>query len=268
LPAGVLAAAEPPPSVKIVRVPLKPVQIASQPGGAANPQSELDSLYRQGRYQEVISAAAKAIQAAPRAKALYVTLANAHYQLGQYAQAAEAAQRHLDLCPHCSWALGRLASCRVALGAPEEAIQVLDQALQAHPTVPGPCNELAWIYVSGPDQVRNPEKALPLAQKAVALAPTNRNYQNTLGVVYYRLGTFDKAVNTLLGASQPGTAKSTEALNQLFLAMSYHQLGEFARAKKCFAQAPRPSPAERLDRHTIEQLQATRAEAAALLGIE
>src|SRR2546422_502251 len=49
-------------------------------------------------------------------------------------------------------------------------------------------NNLAWYYATGPTNTRSPEKALPLALKAVELSKTNHNEMNTLGVVYYRLG--------------------------------------------------------------------------------
>src|SRR5262249_6440060 len=49
------------------------------------------------------------------------------------------------------------------------------------------CHELARQLVTGPAKDRDPAKALPLARKALALAPAQGAYLSTLGAVYYRL---------------------------------------------------------------------------------
>lgn len=67
-------------------------------------------------------------------------------------------------------------------------------------------NESAWNYVTSQDNLKiDPEKALPLALKAVEL--TNRDkfeYLDTLAAVYARLGQFDKAI----GAQEEAISKS------------------------------------------------------------
>ena len=65
----------------------------------------------------------------------------------------------------------RLANCRTAEGGDEEAIKLLERAVQANPSHPVLCNNLAWYYVVGPERLRNAERALPLAERAVAVAP-------------------------------------------------------------------------------------------------
>jgi tetratricopeptide (TPR) repeat protein len=247
-----------------LRVELPPVQPTSS---AADSLMRVDALIRRGRYQEAVSAADAAIKADPRAKALYLILSDAHYRLGHYQQAADAARRHLDLCADCGQALFRLANCRAAEGAHEEAIQLLERAVQVNPSQPWLCNNLAWLYVTGPERVRNAEKALSLAQRAVAVTPDNEAYQHTLSVVYYRLGKFDQAVDILQAVTKPATSKRMEALTQLFLAMSYHRLGDAAKAKECFARAPRLTSDDRLPSHLTKEVESIRAEAAALLGI-
>jgi tetratricopeptide (TPR) repeat protein len=227
----------------------------------------LESLYREGKYKEAIAAGIATVKAAPNVKSTYLTLSDAYYRVGEFDQAAAAARRHLDLCPDCPMAVTRLAKSQVAAGDHGAAVQTLERALQANSNRAALYDSLAWLYLTGPVGVRNAEKALPLAQKAVALAPTNTIYQLTLGAIYYRLGKFDQAVE-ILSAMKPGTAKSTSALTQLFLAMSYHRLGKADLAAASYRQAPPPSPDDRIDPQMVKEIESIRAEAAALLGVK
>jgi WD40 repeat protein/serine/threonine protein kinase/Flp pilus assembly protein TadD len=261
---GGLTTSQPPPPVRVVRAPIKPVTRTSAPVSLSGPEM----LYSLGRYEDAITASEAAVKATPEAKAPYLTLASAYYQVGRYEKAAEAARRHLELCPDCGTALGRLAASRFAAGAPDEAIEILEQALQNVPNQPILSNNLAWYYVTGPEPLRDAAKALPLAQRAVALAPKNLNNQQTLGVVYYRLGKFEKAADTLRAVSTPNAPKVAEAINQYFLAMTYHRLGDAAKAKECFEKAPQPSQQAHLPPHSVKQLESIRAEAAALLALK
>src|SRR5205814_66240 len=116
----------------------EPLRIEVPPGqptaDASDPLARVDTLVRRGRYQEAIAAAEAALKADPQAKALYLILSDAHYRLGHYGPAADAARRHLDLCPECGQALLRLANCRAVEGAHEEAIQLLERAVQVNPS--------------------------------------------------------------------------------------------------------------------------------------
>ncbi|HYV32999.1 MAG TPA: tetratricopeptide repeat protein, partial [Candidatus Binatia bacterium] len=97
-------------------------------------------------------------------------------------------------------------------------------------------NNLAWFYVTGPTNFHSPEKALPLALKAVELGKTNYAQLNTLGVVYYRLGQLTNAIATL----ETGIKADSEggsAYDFFSLAMSYQRLGDPARAQEYFAKA-------------------------------
>jgi len=97
------------------------------------------------------------------------------------------------------------------------------------------CNNLAWYYATGPTNFRSPEKALPLALKAVELGKTNHNELNTLGVVYYRLGRLTNAITTLETGIKADTAGGS-AYDFFFLAMSHQQLGDLAKAREYFVR--------------------------------
>src|SRR5262249_40279586 len=59
------------------------------------------------------------------------------------------------------------------------------------------CNDLAWQAASGLPQKPSPDLLLRLAHKAVEIEPYNVLYQNTLGVVLYRLGSYEEAIRCL-----------------------------------------------------------------------
>jgi tetratricopeptide (TPR) repeat protein len=107
-------------------------------------------------------------------------------------------------------------------------------SLEMRPGQPGICNELAWLDVTGPEEVRDPHEALRLAREAVAREPANWNFVNTLGVAQYRLGQYEEAIPTLERSLQHNSAP---AFDLIFLAMSHARLRQPAKAKDCFERA-------------------------------
>jgi serine/threonine protein kinase/WD40 repeat protein len=97
-------------------------------------------------------------------------------------------------------------------------------------------NNLAWIYVSGPAGVRSPEKALPLALRAIELQPNEPYPLNTVGFAYYRLGQLDRAVEFLTAAERANPEGPT-AFDHFMLAMCHQKLGHTTKARERFDQA-------------------------------
>jgi serine/threonine protein kinase/WD40 repeat protein/Flp pilus assembly protein TadD len=148
-----------------------------------------------------------------------------------------------------------------------KAVADLEKSLEMDSNHSAALNELAWIYVTGPSEVRAPEKAMPLAQKAVRISPKDRNYRNTLGVVHFRLGQFDAAVDELQRAIQDNQGDAI-ADDLFFLAMSYHRLGDAAKARDNYDQALRWWRSQKeLTPFRVTELTNFRAEADALLDI-
>ena len=114
----------------------------------------------------------------------------------------------------------------------------LQQILKTNPDQADLSMELAWVQVMGPTKLRNATKALPLARRAVALAPDEPLCLNTLGVVYYRLGQWQEAADTLQASAQTNP-EGPAAYDLFFLAMAYRQTGQPAKAKDCYDQAVR-----------------------------
>jgi tetratricopeptide (TPR) repeat protein len=118
------------------------------------------------------------------------------------------------------------------------AVSDMATALRIEPEQAQACNALAWIYVVGPQELRAPDKALPLAQRAVRLAPIDWKLRNTLGVVYYRLGQFDASIETLERSIEDSKQEAT-AYDLFFLAMNYQQIGQATRARSYYDRAVR-----------------------------
>jgi WD40 repeat protein/tetratricopeptide (TPR) repeat protein len=192
-----------------------------------------------------------------------------HENLGEYPEAVAdftAALRRVPGDPHLH---ARRGLNQLRLGQFDEAIADLRTVLASRPATADEIvasRALAWVLATGPESVRDPAQALPLAERAIELARESFDPVNTLGVVYYRLGQYEKAREALKRAAALHKQDPT-AENRFFLAMSHHRLGETAAARACYDQGvaqlkARPAAAG----HPREQLDALRAEADALLN--
>jgi tetratricopeptide (TPR) repeat protein len=152
----------------------------------------------------------------------------------------------------------------VGMGAPNEAVTAWEQAVQLGAKHAAVANDIAWFLATTPHtSIPHPEKAVELAQKAVALEPQNGSIRNTLGVAYYRMGQWQEAVVTLKKAMQ--LRSGGDSGDWFFLAMAQQQLGDAVAARKWYDRAVQWMDK---NRPQDEELRHFRAEAAALLGIE
>ena len=117
-----------------------------------------------------------------------------------------------------------------------------------------------------PNYARGP--ALTLARRAVKLAHDEPLCLNTLGVVYYRLGQWKEAADTLRASARANPAGPI-AYDLFFLAMTYQQTSQPEKAKDCYDRAVRWWCAQsKLASHEAAELLAICAEAEVLLGIQ
>ena len=86
-------------------------------------------------------------------------------------------------------------------------------------------NDLAWKFVSGALKLRDPDAALPLAKLAVATAPQESTYHNTLGLTYYRLGRDVEAIAELRESLRLGNGKS-DGFDLYVLSLAHHRQGQ------------------------------------------
>ena len=75
-------------------------------------------------------------------------------------------------------------------------------------------------------------RALQQAKAACAAMPDNVEYLNTLGIAHYRVGEYQKCLNTLERCNKVRNQSMPEDL--AFLAMAQHQLGQKERAQATF----------------------------------
>jgi serine/threonine protein kinase/WD40 repeat protein len=147
------------------------------------------------------------------------------------------------------------------------AIEQYRRLLAARPDDAHVCNGLAWYYATAPDPLRDVKAAVPLAEKAVKLAPKDPMNANTLGVVYYRAGRYREAAD-VLRANLAHSEDSCLAFDLYFLAMSHQQQGEAARARDYYDWAARWTRTQQgLFAEHLEELAGFRAEAKELLEI-
>jgi uncharacterized protein HemY len=115
--------------------------------------------------------------------------------------------------------------------------------------------------------MRDPARALALAQEAVRLAPEVWNYWSTLGMAQYRAGHWKDALAALHKASN--LREGAASKDWFFLAMAHQQLGSKDVARKWYdrALAWTQSDGKALVGQN-DEMHRFRAEAAELLGLE
>jgi serine/threonine protein kinase/WD40 repeat protein len=146
-----------------------------------------------------------------------------------------------------------------------QAIAQYRRAIASNPRDPRAHNNLAWIYVTAPEALRDAKEAVRLAEEAVRLDPRNPVYQNTLGAACYRAGRYRQAVDRL----EPNLLRQEDpflAHDLYLLAMACHKLGESEKARLYYQWALRwtRSHKQQVAPHA-EELDSFRAEAEAVL---
>jgi WD40 repeat protein/Tfp pilus assembly protein PilF len=147
-----------------------------------------------------------------------------------------------------------------------KAVDLLRQVIRAEPKSALAHNDLAWMLLTGPKDLRDPKEALLLARKAMELAPAQSLYRNTLGAALCRNGQFAEAARELQ-KSLAGTSSKHIGFDLFFLAMCYHRLGDDARAKDCLAVARRwiEEHSSQFSRRQVAELTHCEAETRAFL---
>jgi WD40 repeat protein/serine/threonine protein kinase len=97
-------------------------------------------------------------------------------------------------------------------------------------------NNLAWALAVCPDtRLRNPRRAVALAQAAVRAKPRDVRFHNTLGVAYYRVGDWNSALAELERSIE--IRNGGDGFDWFFLAMTCRQRGEYDRARAWLQKA-------------------------------
>ncbi len=254
------------------------------PGGGGVPLSRGMLYARLGEHEKALSDFNVVIERVPglaelnpQSEAFWEQLGYAHYHraliyqtldqrqraLNDFRDAVEAFTKAIEIQPLAGRYRRRRARCYTAIKDFDSALEDLAKLVEMHPVDPWDLKSLAWFYVAGPQDLRNPEKALPLAQKAVEAKPESHVYLNTLGVVYYRLRQLEQAAETLGKATQANEDGGT-ACDFFFLAMAHWQLDHKDEARQWYEKAVEWMEKNRPDN---DELRRFRAEAEELLGL-
>jgi len=230
---------------------------ADESAWSSRGQVELDS----GQVDAAIADFNKALELAPEH---WQALANRGIARGRKAATATAVDdlsQALRIAPGETRFLKERARLYQALGFAKKALADFEQIVEIDPAEPTAHNDLAWFLGTALDaSIRDPQRAVESARRAIQLGPGAGGYWNTLGVAQYRRGDWMAAIEAL--------TKSTELSNGgdkndwFFLAMAHWRLGDKSAARSWYDKAVRwtnkngPKDAE---------LSRIRGEAAALL---
>lgn len=119
-------------------------------------------------------------------------------------------------------------------GAYGKAVDVYERTLAKVPDNWAAANNLAFLASEFPGEEEDLERALSLSLHALKLKPSESEILDTLGWLYYKLGNFDRARDTLESAA--AKAPESPAINY-HLGMVHYKTGSVAQAKERIARA-------------------------------
>ena len=117
--------------------------------------------------------------------------------------------------------------------SPSRMHEVLAVA-QTYPENADELNKLAWDLVKPPGgEMSGHRRALRYSEEVCQLEPDNGDFLNTLGVAYYRMGNFEKALDVLAHSDKINAVKhkGSRPKDLAFLAMAHQQLGHAKEAE-------------------------------------
>lgn len=129
-----------------------------------------------------------------------------------------------------------LAGIEVKKGDDENAINDYQKVVAADPNNAQALNNLAYLLT---DYKKQPDAALSFAQKAQQLAPTNPNYNDTVGWIFYQKGMYSLALKKFEEASANPSAGPVCSYH---LAMVYARLGQPDRGRIALSAALKRNP--------------------------
>jgi serine/threonine protein kinase/Flp pilus assembly protein TadD len=229
-------------------------------------------------YSKVIELRAKFIEVSPQWFALvFNNRGDAYNQLHQYQNALADLSRAIEL--ESKWAAPwtNRGLVHYRLGNWDKAFGDYSKALELEPKAPWVQDQLAWVLAICPETtLRNPQRAVELATRALNAAPENGNFWTTQGAALYRSGEWKAAALALQEAEKllQGAAGFNSRLGRTFLfqAMAQQQSGNGKEARLAYDRALQWLETNRKalneDSALADELRRFRAEAAALLVIE
>jgi tetratricopeptide (TPR) repeat protein len=166
----------------------------------------------------------------------HCNLANAYHHTGQLDEAVAAYRTTIELEPKYAAAHYGLGNALGQQGKFDEAIACFEKSIELDPNMADAHNSCAWLLATTPDSnLRDADRAVTLAKKAVELEHKNASYWNTLGVALYRAGHWKEALAALDHSMNLSGGGSP--CDWLFVAMSHWQLDDKDEARKSYDKA-------------------------------
>jgi tetratricopeptide (TPR) repeat protein len=166
-----------------------------------------------GRVDDAIAAYRKALELQPNGPAIANALGNAYLAKGDLDNSIFYFQKSVDLAPTLARGHNNLANALIRKGRLTEAVAEYGKTIDLQPTNAIALNNLAHVLAASPDDsIRNGERALSLAQKAVELSGGNSpDFLETLSISYANLGRFPDAIAAAQKALQLPNSSSAKA---------------------------------------------------------
>jgi tetratricopeptide (TPR) repeat protein len=148
---------------------------------------------------------------------------------------AELILKQLLKCdPEHKIAMQLLGLCKYRLEETEEAIEIIQTAIEIDPNSAENWNNLGLAYSA----LENFERSIECFEKAIELAPTQFLFNNNLALQYRHIGDYDKAVMYLKKALE--IEEVPRVLSNL--GGVYGEMKELQKARECFERALEISP--------------------------
>jgi predicted O-linked N-acetylglucosamine transferase (SPINDLY family) len=146
--------------------------------------------FLEGRLEEALVSARRAVAFAPRVPANHNNMAAILVALGQPQEALTSCDKALVLKPDYPEALNNRGNALSALQQHDEAILAYDQALAFRPNYPEALNNRAKVLL----RLRRIDDAIASCDQALIIAPTYADAYNTRGCAFDLLGRFEEAL--------------------------------------------------------------------------
>jgi tetratricopeptide (TPR) repeat protein len=255
------------------------------------------ALQQRNRLDDAIAMYRKALQVNPGAHQAHNNLGVALARKGLHAEALAEFQKAVELktdMPEVYYHLGLLQAHKEQTG---EAIKMFGQAIAMKENFPSAhyelgnalqgkqrwqeavaayrkallykndhvqaCNALAWLLANCPNpRLREPQLAVRVAERAVAMQPQSGAYWTTLGTALYRAGNWKGSVKVL--QRSVALRKGGDSYDFFFLAMAHGQLRQQETARAWYDKAVAWMNQHAADNHELRRFA---DEAATLLKI-
>jgi tetratricopeptide (TPR) repeat protein len=195
-------------------------------------------LARQASHPDKLRFFTAALALRPQSPNANIHVAYALMQMGRYDEAVPIFKHGIELAPGYAHAHDVLGQCYSYMKRYKEAIAAYEESLRLSPNTATQVR-LAALYADCADaSLRNPHRAVQLAQRFVEFRPSRSDGWYNLGVAQCRAGDYRTAIDTLQKFRElqlrEGSNPADDGFDFYFLSMAHWQLGQEDEARRWF----------------------------------